>query len=584
MTGLSKAIFHRGAAELWVLGERVRTARTRDLATLWSAALMALLAGAILSGSALRIIDTRLGDVWDRGVFSTGPTRIYSFIQGRPLEVCTTYLEDRTAAGQRLRADPERWSSLFGMVRSHYAASRSVLSQPCRGEWRWQPGSFDHLYAGIGRDFPYAWVFVRAGLSDVAVLCGILGLSILGLAIVPYLAWRASGSIAASLISTAASGWIAFLIGLRHLGDVEALMLAGISFLATALVLGVHSSAGRSLRPGSLLWNAALIGSLALVSLSYLFIAPAASSLFVYLAPGLAVASALLARDWRALARGAVALAVVASVMASYLGFTSATLAPLTTVNFGAGGTFAPLALTTGFWTERPNSLGVPLGDYGVFLGAEIDPILLKFKKEIMDYQTYGYYGGYVAKLALSHPLEAAQHIIARFFWKLAFLNKLMFEWINVKDWGIVLSPLVIVALICFVAAVVRLHIARAIVLAFPLFNFFALDILTHVVHVHTRYYASGLVGLVILTPVVAILGSRAGVFLVSGYRNLARRRHLELARWLQIQAHPRHSECRHCRPRVHSAHPADLAGSPASARCFRHNVLPLARRLSDQA
>ena len=31
MTGLSKAIFHRGAAELWVLGERVRTARTRDL-------------------------------------------------------------------------------------------------------------------------------------------------------------------------------------------------------------------------------------------------------------------------------------------------------------------------------------------------------------------------------------------------------------------------------------------------------------------------------------------------------------------------------------------------------------------------
>jgi hypothetical protein len=160
LTGLSKAIFHRGAAELWVLGERVRTARTRDLATLWSAALMALLAGAILSGSALRVIDTRLGDVWDRGVFSTGPTRIYSFIQGRPLEVCTTYLEDRTAAGQRLRADPERWSSLFGMVRSHYAASRSVLSQPCRGEWRWQPGSFDHLYAGIGRDFPYAWVFV----------------------------------------------------------------------------------------------------------------------------------------------------------------------------------------------------------------------------------------------------------------------------------------------------------------------------------------------------------------------------------------------------------------------------------------
>src|SRR3954471_1134097 len=168
------------------------------------------------------------------------------------------------------------WSGVITLRAGAFSRS------PVGGEWRWQPGSFDHLYAGIGRDFPYAWVFVRAGLSDAAVLCGILGLSILGLAIVPYLAWRASGSIAASLISTAASGWIAFLIGLRHLGDVEALMLAGISFLATALVLGVHSSAGRTLRPGSLLWNAALIGSLALVSLSYLFIAPAASSLFVY--------------------------------------------------------------------------------------------------------------------------------------------------------------------------------------------------------------------------------------------------------------------------------------------------------------
>jgi hypothetical protein len=84
---------------------------------------------------------------------------VFSFVQDRPLEICSTYVADRTIIinEEFARIANERATPLSAMrtIARHNERISDLMSKPCRGEWVWRPGSHNgHLFAQIARDLP----------------------------------------------------------------------------------------------------------------------------------------------------------------------------------------------------------------------------------------------------------------------------------------------------------------------------------------------------------------------------------------------------------------------------------------------
>jgi hypothetical protein len=128
------------------------------------ASLLAFLFGVVLTyfaitSGAFHFVDTAA--YVNGGRF--GPSdRIYSFVKDRPLEVCSTYLEDRAQVYPT--AQQFRNGSLAGEVAALSAydhAAKELLDRKCRGDWTWQSGNDSYLYAQIARDLPFAWLAAK---------------------------------------------------------------------------------------------------------------------------------------------------------------------------------------------------------------------------------------------------------------------------------------------------------------------------------------------------------------------------------------------------------------------------------------
>src|SRR6185295_10909886 len=102
-------------------------------------------------------------------------------------------------------------------------------------------------------------------------------------------------------------------------------------------------------------------------------------------------------------------------VMRDSAAFSQRQLAPISTLNFAAGGSFGDMALSTGFWTERPNPISTPLGDEGVYTAYRGEPLISMYAPFLYEYQGFKVYGQSLLRATvLRHPLIALEGMFKR--------------------------------------------------------------------------------------------------------------------------------------------------------------------------
>lgn len=454
---------------------------------------------------------------------------VFSLIHHRPMEVCETYVADRTArmsvSYQRHSSSTELSGSLLAL-REFDDDARTLLMAPCRGKWIWQPGGGDHLFAQFARDAWAAWLFERFGVTEASAVAFTIFGVILGAFGLARIAFILTGS---NLISALALIGVATID--RELTPWFAqVILAPWYGFSTAWLIMAFARPGERTRAA---W-AILVAALSINFLGYLIVAHSSAFLAVAV-PLLLCGLAVAARPIRPRLAGFVMVAAIVSLgLYDCSRFAQRQLAPISSANFAGSGSFGEFALTTGFWTERPNPWSYPLGDVGVFAAVASEPLIWASAPETFGYQGFSLLGHeLLVKMLLDHPFLYLENL-----WKRMALLVVRLPTIAKPTYRIVpraVEAVQIVAVLALVVAVGSLIRRTAWPIELPLvaialWNFFGLEGLTHLVHTHTNYFVVGLLQLLLIAPLVLILLGLQGASALQYYRGSsqqARRRGL---------------------------------------------------------
>jgi len=439
--------------------------------------------------------------------YSAVSAPVYSLVHHRPMEVCDTYVTDKSASLVALSNQYLLQSGVWQTVRAVQALddqSRNLFEAPCRGTWVWQPGSGNgHIYAQFGRDAWAAWLYERFSVTEarsaVFVVVGV-GAGAFGLS---QLAFALSGS---NLLAIFALLGVAMVDKEISKNFEQAVLFAWYGF-STAWLIAVFARK-LSHRLGVL---AALVTALSVNFLGYLIIAHSAAFLFVGVSL-LLFAAAVLAKPSRAKMAGLVAVAVIVLWgLEDCSRFVKRQLAGVSVLNFASSGSFGSFALTTGFWTERPNPWSYPLGDYGVQTASFAEPLIRDSAPLTFDYQGASVVGRQLLFEMLRHPLVYLDNIWRRaalHVWKLPIIAEPTY---NVAPKAVQSAALLIVlAVVLGVGTLCRPHRwpLELPLVGVILSNFFALGILTHLVHTHASYFLPGLLQVLLAAPLLVIISA----------------------------------------------------------------------------
>lgn len=434
---------------------------------------------------------------------------IYSLVHGRPMEVCDSYTTAKVASLAQVSerfATATRWSDSVAVLRAQDAGSRDLFSSPCGGSWVWQPGSgTGHLFAQFSRDAWAAWLYARFGVTEAIAALFVAAGAVLGAYSAARLLFAATGS---NLLLTLSLGGVALID--RELAPVFVFeVLYAWYGLSTAWLISVFASGARRSWRSWLL----LVLALSVNLLGYLIISHSAAFTTIGV---LLTLTALV--SWRrpSVAKLASLSAVVALVLLSLYdcsAFSKRQLAPVTTQNFASSGSFGEFALTTGFWTERPNSWSYPLGDFGVYATFMKEPLISQYATLTFEYQGFAVAGRQLLLDMLSgHPLEYLEGL-----WKRAVLLVLRLPAIIQPTYEQVphfVDAVRVLAVVAGVIALGSLAPAPTWPIALPvtgvvLWNFFGISVLTHLVHTHRAYLLPGFLQLLLVSPLLAAVGVR---------------------------------------------------------------------------
>ena len=468
--------------------------------------LVAIRAGSLLSPSQLRA--TFEMPMYRFGRFSPP---IVGLVHGRPLEVCPSIDEAyaRHTGLEQQRRRGRTVARLVAFAREYHATSRSIMLGTCSGGWVWQPGpTTGHLYAQFARDAPVAWIFKRLGGSEVLIGLFALTSALLGA--------YALGRLVRSL--TNSNGVVALALGIFAWSVSELFRIFGLQLLwafygvltCWLIVCWNRESTARP-RLAAVVLVPALIVHLA----GYMVVAYSAAMGPIALSI-VAMALSVAARPSRSrmLQLGAVA-AGVWLVVWDCAAFSKRQLAPISTLNFAGSGSFGDLALSTGFWTERPSPVPFPLGDGGVYAAYLAEPLIRAHATFIYEYQGFAAFGRTLFRATVwRHPLTAIESACKRLFILLVRLPVLAQTIAATNPWFIAMSQvaasgaLVLALVVAFFPA--RWHLELPILLI-PLWNVFGIELLTHLVHTHSTYYVFGLMQLAMLAPALVLIAVRVG-------------------------------------------------------------------------
>ena len=467
---------------------------------------------------------------WPLYRFGWFSSPIVGLAHGRPLEVCPSidkefadYI-DAQPRQRRIRG----FRQLIALVRDNHRRSRAILMGPCPSGWVWKPGSLSHLYAQFARDAPVAWIFGRLGGSEVLIALFILTSALVGTYGFGRLAFRLTSS----------NVVLAFVLALFVWSTRELFLIFGIQVLWAMygvltcwLVTSFNQPSPHRSRVVDWLLVAALIVHLA----GYLVVAYSVALGPVALSIG-AIALPVAARPSRA---RALRLAIVATgvwlVVWDCSAFSKRQLAPISSLNFTLGGSFGEMALSTGFWTERPNPVSYPLGDGGVFAAYLAEPFIRDHATWMYEYQGYQAFGAaFLHDTVGRHPATAVAGALKRVLLLIVRLPVLSQPIFKNSPRFIRLSQVTAAGALVLALVIAwrpsRWDIELPLFLI-PLWNVFGIAVLTHLVHTHSSYYVFGLIQLALLAPVLVIAAANdARRLLPLPFAALRRRRALILA------------------------------------------------------
>ncbi len=434
---------------------------------------------------------------------------VYSLVHRRPTEVCDSYSVQKDAS---LASLARRYSAgnpsgtVVGVLRDFDKEARTLLSAPCAGNWVWQPGSgTGHLYAQFARDSWAAWLFYRFGVTEASaaavvllgMLCGCFGIA--------RLLFTLTGSNGVTVLTLV----ITLAIDRALIGWFELdLPFAWYGFSTAWLIVLVAKS-----RRG-IVANVALAIAVSVNLIGYLMVAHSAAFSTIAVFLGLAFLVALAEPSRSRIAVVSCTAVLVGFAFHDCAQFVKQPLAPLSVHNFSNSGSFGPFALTTGFWTERPNSWSFPLGDFGVYATAFADPLIRDAAPLTFEYQGFSVIGSrLLSELLWRHPLEfvaSGAKRLGLLVLRLPMLIRPTYDQ----------SPSAVdgargMAVVALVAAIVAFRsrarfAVEAPVIAICLWNFFGIEGLTHVVHTHRNYVLTGLLQLLIGSAfILVVLGNQ---------------------------------------------------------------------------
>ena len=427
----------------------------------------------------------------------------------RPLEVCPSTDEEyaRHTASQPQRT-PRGLVRLVQFAADYHRTSRAIIMGSCSGGWIWQPGSSSgHLYAQFARDAPIAWIFGRLGGSEVLIGLFVLGSALLGAFGVGRVLFYLSDSNLVVVAGLGAFAWaLTVLLGIFHLE----VLYAAYGLLTCWLIACWNRRSPQRSRVTAVLLSGAIASHLC----GYMVVAysaslgPIAVALF-------AMACSFVVRPApaRALELAAVAL-IVWIAIADCAAFSTKQLAPTSALNFAGSGSFGEFALSTGFWTERPNPVSFPLGDPGVYSAYRAEPLVRDYANMLFEYQGFKAFGQALFRATVvRHPVTALGSLCRRLFILIVRLPVLAQPLVTISPIFIRTSQIGAVVTLLLTLAVVccrtRWHVEFPLV-AVPLWNTFGIESLTHIVHTHPSYHVYGMMQIALLAPALLLVAVRS--------------------------------------------------------------------------
>ena len=480
-----------------------RLDRSRTLSVLLAICfpLITIRAGHLLSPTQLRSIYET--PIYRFGTFSP---ELAGLTHGRPLEVCPSiderYTEHTRLMHERQGVRGVRRAISFAL--DYHRTSREIVLGKCSGGWVWQPGSTaGYLYAQFARDAPIAWIYKRLGGSEVTIGLFVLVSALWGTYGLGRLLRYLTDSNAIVALALAGFAWTVSVLLTRFRME---LVWALYGLLTCWLIVCWNRTSTH--RPA---WTAAISVTALVIHLAgYMVVAYSAAVGAIAVSLG-AMAMSVIARPSRQrILQFAVVAIGVWLVMGDCAAFSQHQLAPVSTLNFAGGGSFGELALSTGFWTERPNPVPYPLGDDGVYAAYRAEPLIVENAYFMYEYQGFKSFGQALLRATLlRHPLITIESACKRLFILVFKLPTLAQPLAAISPWFISASQVGAVLLLVLVVAVVcsptRWHLELPLLLI-PFWNVFGIVLLTHLVHTHSAYYLFGLIQLVVLAPALAVV------------------------------------------------------------------------------
>src|SRR5262245_37623669 len=445
---------------------------------------------------------------WPLFRFGSFSSPIVGLAHGRPLEVCPS-IDEEFASHVRLQEQQGRARGigrLTAMLRDQHRASRAILMGKCAGGWVWKPGSSGHLYAQFARDAPVAWIFGRLGGSEILIGLFVLVSALAGTFGLGRLVRAVSGSNAVLAVALALFGWTAAEL-FRIFGRELLWALYGV--LSCWLIATFNRESDRRSR----LADAALIAALIVNLAGYLVVTYSAPLGPIALSV-VAMALSLAARPSRDRAIRLATIVVGVSILIwDCSAFSKRQLAPLSSLNFALGGSFGEMALTTGFWTERPNPVSYPLGDTGVYAAYLAEPLIRERATWLYEYQGFQAFGkALFGATVWRYPMIAVEGVLKRLFLLVARLDVLSQPLAVQSPWFVRVSQVTAAFALALALSIAwlpsRWHLELPLVLI-PLWNVFGIELMTHLVHTHSEYHRGGLMQLALLAPVLTLVAAR---------------------------------------------------------------------------
>jgi len=347
----------------------------------------------------------------ERHVYREGYDWLYSFLQGRPMEIC---MDDSGA--ERLNEHYKYALTKINESRSIFDSYKYVMwfghktkeyyASPCAVEWK--PASDAvFLMRFASHVIGHSYIYNELGLTFVFLAVMRLLASLLGMLSFFILGQRLSGS--------TTIGWITLLLVMSLMPTVTPLMCVALTMLLGLTIVNPFWASWKNKWAKSACELVLFVLFIANSAL-YLFIDPPQHRQNVILIIGFGLVAAIVGRNVRVFLRTAVAGLGIIILFSSFYSEGTRLFSPSGVLNHAANQAGVHLALFHGIG-ERPNYFGYIPTDYGGYIYNQRDALLNRFSPHLIAHQTLPVLGKeYLIDLYSSHQLDELKTIVRRIY------------------------------------------------------------------------------------------------------------------------------------------------------------------------